>query len=337
MNAALNLQWCRARSVWPGVAVCGVVALAAGFLSDHYGGPQLLYALLLGLALNFLAANALLGPGITFTSKTLLRVGVALLGARITLDQIADLGWQTGLMVVVAVAATIAFGLWLSTVIGSRRDEGWISAVAVSICGASAAMAVAAVLPQTKENEQYTLLTVVGVTLLSTLAMVLYPLLLTAADVPAIQAGVFLGGSIHDVAQVVAAGSLIGPQAGDTATVVKLFRVALLAPIILLVSVICRRQSTEAIANRPPLVPSFVIGFIVLVIACSIGWIEPLVREAASNASRAFLVAAIAAAGMRTQLSDLARLGWKPVMLLVGETLFLGLLLLGLIQIILRN
>lgn len=325
MRAAISVQWTHAQSVWPGLVVCAVVGLAAAFLSGHYGGPQLLYALLLGLALNFLSSNEHLAPGITFTSKTLLRVGVALLGARITIEQIAHLGLQTGLMVAFAVVATIACGLVLSKVLGQSRSEGWIGGASVAICGASAAMAVAAALPQTRENERFTLMTVVGVTLLSTVAMVLYPLVLGLLEASPLQAGVFLGATIHDVAQVVAAGTLLGPETRDSATIVKLFRVAMLAPVVVVVSLVMRERMAPA-GRRPPIVPGFLVGFVVLVILGSLGWMSPATREAASSASRALLVVAIAAAGMRTELRDLKCLGWKPVVLLVSETVFLAAL-----------
>lgn len=333
MYAASKVLLSRSQSIWPGLAVCGVVALAAGFLSDHYGGPQLVYALLLGLGLNFLSANASLAPGISFTSKTLLRVGVALLGARITLHQIAELGLGTGMIVVIAVASTITCGLVLSKVLGRSRDEGWISGGSVAICGASAAMAVAAVLPQSRENERYTLMTVMGVTLLSTVAMVLYPLALRFADASNLQAGVFLGATIHDVAQVVAAGTLLGPDTRDTATIVKLFRVAMLAPAVVLVSLIARK-STGVAGPRPPIVPGFLVGFVLLVVLGSAGLMSPTMTQTASDASRAFLVAAIAGAAMRTQLQDLVQLGWKPVALLVGETVFLAAFVLIALQIV---
>lgn len=95
----------------PGVLVCTVIALAATFLSEHYGGPQLLYALLIGLSLNFLASNPQIENGIGFCAKTVLRAGVALLGARITLDQVAGLGAATGLVVLASVASTILSGV----------------------------------------------------------------------------------------------------------------------------------------------------------------------------------------------------------------------------------
>jgi uncharacterized integral membrane protein (TIGR00698 family) len=332
LRAAVSLRWTQALSVWPGLIVCTVVGLAAGFLSGHYGGPQLLYALLLGLALNFLSNSDHLAAGITFTSKTLLRLGVALLGARITIEQIADLGLRTGIIVALSVVGTIACGLVLARWLGQSRSEGWIAGVSVAICGASAAMAVAAALPQTRENERYTLMTVVGVTLLSTLVMVLYPLVLDLVDLPHVQAGVFLGATIHDVAQVVAAGSLLGPDTRDTATIVKLFRVAMLAPVVVIVSILARERAAPT-GNRPPIVPGFLLGFVLLVIVGSFGWMSPANREAASFASKALLVVAIAAAGMRTNLQELARLGWKPVVLLVSETVFLALLVSGLLWI----
>lgn len=335
MRAAISLQWVQARSVWPGLAVCAVVGLAAGFLSSHYGGPQLLYALLLGLSLNFLSANEHLAAGISFTSKTLLRLGVALLGARITFDQIAELGLRTGFILALVVTATLLCGLALARLLGQPRHEGWICGASVAICGASAAMAVAAVLPQTRENERYTLLTVVGVTLLSTVAMVLYPIVLGFLDLTHVQEGLFLGATIHDVAQVVAAGTLLGPDTRDTATIVKLFRVAMLAPVVVVVSVLVRQSLGEqpATGRRPPIMPVFLMGFVALVIISSMGWIATGVRDATGSASRALLVIAIAAAGMRTQLGELMQLGWKPVFMLVSETLFLAAVMLGLVWV----
>lgn len=330
---ALSPQWLRVRSLWPGLVVCSVVGLAAGFLSSHYGGPQLLYALLLGLSLNFLSANDHLAVGINFTSKSLLRLGVALLGARITLEQIAELGLRTGIAIGLMVVATILCGLALARILGQSRHEGLISGVSVAICGASAAMAVAAALPPTRENDRFTLLTVVGVTLLSTLAMILYPIILVYLDFSHLKEGIFLGATIHDVAQVVAAGSLLGPDTRDTATIVKLFRVALLAPVVVVVSLLARHsiESQARAGGRPPIVPSFLLGFVVLVFISSLGWMDSNMRDAASSASKALLVTSIAASGMRTQLSELVKLGWRPVVMLLSETIFLAAMMLGLL------
>ena len=203
------------RQNWPGIAISMVIALAASFVSATYGGPQLLYALFFGIAFHFLSEDPTCRPGIEFCSKTLLRTGVALLGARITFDQIKSLGIQPILVVIGAVLATILFGWALSKWLKRPAEEGFLSGGAVGICGASAALAISAVLPQTRENEKFTLLTVVGVTTLSTLAMIAYPLLVSALGLDPTLAGIFIGGTIHDVAQVVGAGYLITSWRGD--------------------------------------------------------------------------------------------------------------------------
>ncbi len=345
LNPAHVRSWCFAH--YPGVLLCVMIALAATFLAEHYGGPQLLYALLMGLSFHFMVKNPQVKPGVDFCGRTVLRIGVALLGARITLGQVAQLGVSSALLMVCAVALTVGFGVLLAKWLDRSRDEGLISGGAVAICGASAALAVASVLPQNPRNERFTLLTVVGVTVLSTLAMIIYPFALKALAATPQQAGLFLGGTIHDVAQVVAAGMMLGGTAGDTATVVKLFRVMLLTPVVVVIALMYRRQSSldaaqatadaaAAVAadglaakNLPqavPLIPGFLLAFIVLMLLASSQVIPVTWVAAASDASRGCLVAAIAAAGVKTSFEDLLKLGWQPVAMLVAETLWIGAL-----------
>ena len=320
---------------WPGTLICVIIALASTFISEHYGGPQLLYALLFGLAFHFVYANPQIVVGVDFCGRTLLRLGVALLGARISIDQVAHLGWQTAAAIVAAVVLTIGCGALTSRILGRRIDEGILSGGAVGICGASAAMAIASVLPQTRENERVTLLNVVGVTIFSTIAMVTYPFFLRLFELSPIQGGIFLGGTIHDVAQVVAAGMLLGPQAADTATVVKLFRVLLLLPIVFVVSLAFRGRGAELIgAKKVPMVPSFLLAFVVLVIVASTGAIPQGVVKGASDASRWLLVIAIAAAGVKTSFEDLLKLGWQPIAMLAVETVFIATFVLGAIVLV---
>ena len=173
-------------------------------------------------------------------------------------------------------------------------------------------------------------MTVVAVTALSTIAMVLYPLVAHGFGFDAHTSGVFLGATIHDVAQVVGAGYSVSAEAGDTATIVKLFRVALLLPAVLLISLLFRdaAQATDK-STRPPLLPGFLVLFAVLVAINSSGWVSPTITSGLQGASRWCLVLAIAALGTRTSLGDLAKVGWKPVGLIVAETVFVGLLVLG--------
>lgn len=309
---------------WPGIAISGTIALAAAFISSTYGGPQLLYALLFGLAFHFLSEDAKCRPGIDFSSKALLRTGVALLGAKITFSQIVSLGAAPIAIAICAVATTIFFGWALSRWLGRSPSEGLLSAGAVAICGASAAMAISAVLPQTKENEKFTLLTVVGVTTLSTVAMIVYPVVVRLLDLDQTAAGIFLGGTIHDVAQVVGAGYLLSEKTGDTATFVKLLRVACLVPVVLSLSIIFNTRNGRSGINTPPLVPFFLIAFVWLVIANSFGFIPARVGEWINIASRACLVTAMAALGIKTSFQSLASLGWHPVLMLVADTLWIA-------------
>jgi uncharacterized integral membrane protein (TIGR00698 family) len=278
------------------------------------------------MAFNFLAAHPLLRDGVQFTARTVLRLGVGLLGARIAWEEIASLGAAPVLLIVTAVVATIAFGASAAKLLRRPAAEGVLTGGAVAICGASAALAIAAVLPRTERSSHYTLITVVGVTALSTLAMILYPAAVPLLDMGDAAAGIFLGGTIHDVAQVVGAGYMISPVAGITATYVKLLRVMLLVPVVLALS-LAYREGAPAGASLLP--PWFLILFIVLVVANSAGAIPPAAGQALAIVSRACLVAAIAALGVMTSFGELAALGWRPIALLGAETAFLAALVLG--------
>lgn len=222
----------RCAVLWPGVMMAAVVAVAALFLSEHYGAPVMLFALLLGMAVNFLSEDARCKPGIEFTSKQVLRWGVALLGLKITASQVQAMGWQPVLMVVLAVVATIAFGIVMAKAMGFQKFFGLLSGGSVGICGASAALAISAAFPHHPQKDRATLFVAISVSTLSTVAMVLYPMMVRWLGLDPLHAGFFLGGTIHDVAQVVGAGYSLGPQTGDAATVVKLMRVAMLVPVI---------------------------------------------------------------------------------------------------------
>jgi uncharacterized integral membrane protein (TIGR00698 family) len=329
----------RARVLFPGVLACAVVAAAATFLSQHYGAPVMLFALLLGIAMNFLSSDGPCAPGIAFTGREVLRVGVALLGLRITSDQVTALGWFPPLLVVGTVALTIIVSVISARLFGFKGLFGLLTGGATAICGASAALALAAALPNHPLKERATLFTVIGVSTLSTVAMIAYPMIVRAFDLDPLQAGIFLGGTIHDVAQVVGAGYSMSRETGDSATLVKLMRVAMLLPVILVAVTITRlgiggiecSDNTPGSA-RPPLLPWFAVAFAVLVVLNSLGWIAPPVIALGNDVSRWCLVAAIAGIGMKTHLRELSTVGIKPIVLMVGETAFLALLVLLLLR-----
>ena len=311
--------------LFPGVIVSMIVATTAQFLADQYSTPVMLLALLLGMAVSFLGQEGKTVDGISFTGKTLLRVGVALLGVRISADLIIGLGPQLIALVMIGVIATILFGLIIARFFGHSWRFGLLTAGAVAICGASAAMAISAILPKDARSEQHLIFTVLGVTVLSTAAMVAYPIVVHALDISDTNAGVFLGGTIHDVAQVVGAGFSISEPAGDTATLVKLIRVALLAPVVLVASLIIRSfaQAPED-GTKPPLLPTFVVVFIILAALNSLHLIPTEIANFLSQASRWLLLTAIAAVGMKTNLKHVLAVGGPAIALLFTETLFIA-------------
>ncbi|MEM6728781.1 MAG: putative sulfate exporter family transporter [Pseudomonadota bacterium] len=310
--------------------MAAIVAISAQFLADHYATPAMLLALLLGIALGFLGEEGRTVPGIAFSAKSLLRLGVALLGVRISAQMMAGLGLELIALVVFAVIATIGFGLLIGPLFGHRWRFSLLTAGSVAICGASAAMAISAILPKDERSEERLIFTVMGVTVLSPIAMILYPILVELQDFGTFEAGVFIGASIHDVAQVVGAGYTISEEAGDVATLVKLFRVAMLAPVVLIASLLIRRYVTvEAGGTRPPLLPGFVIGFLILATASSIGVLPAPAIDLLSSASRWLLLTAIAAVGMKSNIKQILSLGGAAIALIVLETLFIGSVVLG--------
>jgi uncharacterized integral membrane protein (TIGR00698 family) len=310
--------------IYPGLLAALTAGVAATWLSQHYNAPVMLYALLFGMAFHFLHEEGRCVRGIEYSSKAVLRVGVALLGARITFEQILSLGLGPIVIVIVGVLSTIAFGAVVSRRLGLSRGFGILSGGAVGICGASAALAIASVLPKTAEGERDTIVTVVIVTALSTIAMIFYPMLVGVLGLDHVRAGIFIGGTIHDVAQVVGAGYAVSTQTGDIATYVKLLRVTLLLPVVFGIAMAMRRASGGERAVAP--VPLFLVGFAVLVVLSSLGWLPKMAIDGAAMISRWCLVTAIAALGMKTSFKSLVAVGWRPVALMVAETVWVAVL-----------
>ena len=176
---------------------------------------------------------------------------------------------------------------------------------------------------------------VVTVTVLSTIAMVLYPLITRLLNLPPELAGLFLGGTIHDVAQVAGAGYMLNNETGDYAVTIKLFRVSMLAVVVLVVSAMFRRQreiseKNDAVSPQR-LVPWFLWLFIVLVVLNSAGGMPAPVQDGLNWISRACLVVAIVALGMKTSFEELRSFGWRPLVMLLSETVWMAALVLTLI------
>lgn len=249
-----------------------------------------------------------------------MRIGVALLGVRITFGDITALGFGTILVVVFLIGLTIGTGFLAARLFGRGWRFALLTGGSVAICGASAALALAAIIPTNDKLERNTLFTVVGVTTLSTIAMISYPVLFAALGLSDTQSGFLIGATVHDVAQVVGAGYSISDEAGEVATIIKLLRVSLL-PVVLLIAIACLR-STPSTGARPT-VPAFVVAFAIIVVINSLGLIPDAVGSVINELSRWMLVTAIAALGMKTTLKAMTEVGGGHVGIIVVETLVL--------------
>lgn len=299
----------------PGLGISAVIALAAGFLGEHYGTPTMLLALLLGLSFHFLADDARFMPGIRWSAVDLLRIGVALLGARISFDQMLSLGVGPLILTPVLVVATMGLGVLCARLLGQSVQLGILVGGAVAICGASAALAIAAVLPKSETSERDTLFAIVAITGLSTLAMIFYPVLFTWMGLNETQIGYLTGATIHDVAQVVGAGYAVSEAAGDVAVLAKLMRVAML-PLAILALLAFRPKAQR----RETPIPWFVVGFAAAMTINSLGLLPAVVVDVASGASRAMLITAIAALGIKTSIKSMIQLGPRYLALPVITT-----------------
>ncbi len=338
-GATLPIQENRIAGWWrltrlraPGVLVAATIAVAATFLSEHYTAPVMVYALLLGMAFSFLTEEkGRTVPGIEYSSRTLLRLAVGLLGAQITFSDIMQLGPTPVFIVVSGVILTIGFGMVAARMMKVDRAFGVLTAGAVAICGASAAMAVSSVLPHSERLERDTVFTVIGVTTLSTLAMVVYPIVISLFHLDHAAVGVFLGGTIHDVAQVVGAGYSVSEETGNVATFTKLLRVAMLLPVVIVLALSFRSGTGGGGSLVKRTFPSFLLLFAALVVLGSLDILPPEVIEFIKSASRWLLVTAIAALGMKTSLKSIASVGGRAIALIVLETLFLALFVLAVV------
>ncbi|MBT4244519.1 MAG: putative sulfate exporter family transporter [Gammaproteobacteria bacterium] len=322
MNSLIIKLQDRLNRLFPGLIVVGTIAAAAGFLSLHYKAPVMLFALLIGIAFNFLSTDERCAPGIEFSSKKILRFGVALLGFKVTLDQILGLGTSVLLLVPILVLSSIAVSWFIAKLMGRRYLFGLLTACAVSICGAAAALAVASVLPNWKERHRDTLFVVVCVTGLSTFAMIAYPILFSVGGFSDVEIGILIGATIHDVAQVVGAGYAVSNETGDVATFIKLLRISML-PFIVIIIALLLKGDDELGTISPKAFPWFALGFALCLIVNSIGFIPEMITRFLADVSQWFLVFAIAGLGVSTSLKSMMELGGKSIALMVLQTVAL--------------
>ena len=314
----------------PGVALSALVAgigyLAAPYVAHVVPIPNMVIALVVGIALNPLAARPAMLPGMRFCVSTVLRWAVALLGLRVGLADIAALGFGTAVLIVVALVATLVSGFVFAKWYGRGPGFGALVGVGTAVCGASATLAVSTVVPDYPGKQPDIAFVVVAVNALATIAMLIYPPLCILLGFDAQTTGVMLGGTIHDVAQVVGAGYAVSTAVGNTAVIVKLFRVFLLLPVVLGVGWYFTRIGMKHGEARVP-VPVFAIVFLIL---CALNSAVPMlpsllpayvpVKGALSEASTWGLLLAIGALGLGTSVKTIIGLGWRHITTVLGAT-----------------
>lgn len=309
--------------LFPGLALCAVAAGAAAWLSGFYGFPIILLGLLVGLALNFVSHDERTHAGLDFASRTCLRWGIVVLGVQVTFAQIGMVGLAPFAALGVVMAVTLVAGLAGARIAGQSRYAGILAGGSTAICGASAALALYGVIGKERLSQAQFALTLVGVSLASALAMTVYPVLAVQLNLSDAQAGFLIGASIHDVAQAIGGGFAFSDPAGAQATIVKLARVALLAPLVALISLVIGPAGE---AKGQPLwrrmaIPWFIIAFLGMVTLNSLVAIPADWAKAGLTLSKGLLLLAVTATAMRSRMDLLLEVGWRAIIPVATATL----------------
>ena len=333
----LHKDWFAQR--YAGIALSVLLAIAALAIAHRYAAPVMLFAVLIGLALRpAYDANAI-QPGVNWCARPVLLAGVALLGFRVDLGMLAEAGWIVPMVAFVCLILTILAGTVLAKFLGMSSPFGMLVGGSVAICGVSAAVAISSALPKRDTADRELALTVAGVTAMSTVAMITYPLISQLFGHTDVQAGIFIGASIHDVAQVVGAGYSVSEHAGDTATFVKLIRVSGLLPVVIAIGLIYgasknRSEAKTATASVFSLFPPFLIAYIIIAGINSAHILPKYITDFGIDCSRYFLIISLVAIGLKTNLKDVASVGRQPLIALILTTIFMAAIALLAIELL---
>jgi uncharacterized integral membrane protein (TIGR00698 family) len=323
----------RIREAFPGLVVASLLATIAVMLGDtptfrdtlHLG--PLLLVILLGMAWgSFMRLPEWALPGIRMAQRPVLRWAVAGLGFRLSLGEIVRIGGPALAVVVVSTFASLVLAWWLAKRLGIGEKLGVLLGVGGAICGASAVVAADTVVQGERQDSA---LAVGIITLLGTIGIVAYPWIGHALHMSDFLYGVWDGASLHEMAQVVAAASGQSKTAVEVATVVKLVRICLLAPVVFWLAWRARAHGTDAHA-KVSIVPWFLVVFVGFAALNSSGLLPKSVLDPVRRADMWLLCVGMAGVGLQTRFSDLGRAGWRPIVVGVAQWVFLAVLAYGL-------
>ncbi len=298
----------------PGILFSTTLGSFIFYFSQWADLPLMLLALIIGMCFNFINNKLNFSHGISFTSKKFLRIGIALLGLRFTINDIQILGWSPFFLILIDIILVISFSIILCKFYKLDTKFGIICGGATGICGASAALAISSVLPSYKKKDNDTAFTVIAVTALSTVAMIIYPIIFEKFNFSQTQLGIIFGSSIHDVAQVIGAGFSISEKTGDIATYTKLLRVCSLPFLVILIAVLSSKNQSKNLKETFPL---FAIFFLILLLVNSFFSIPANIVEILITLSKILLTIAVVSLGMKTSITSLVNCGIKPLLIII--------------------
>ncbi len=323
-------------SVFGGVLLVATITAVAWGLSQwgtmrQFGVSSLTLALLLGAVLgNFLprVGHGSFRPGLAFAQRRFLRTGVALYGFNLSVQQILQVG-STGILVdLVMVTSTLSIGWFVGRrLLGMDRETVLLASAGSAICGAAA---VVATVPMLRSDDTAlagkSAVAVATVVLFGTLAMFLYPLIYAWFGTGAFDFGIYVGSTVHEVAQVVAIGSTIGGEVAGNAVIVKMIRVMLLVPFLIAVGWFAGKGGERSNGNSLP-IPWFAVAFVALAGVNSLQVLPDTMVHFLRVGGALLLTMAMASLGIDTNVTRMKQAGWRPVLL--GAGLFVHLVLIG--------
>ncbi|RUQ38322.1 MAG: YeiH family putative sulfate export transporter [Candidatus Competibacteraceae bacterium] len=318
----------------PGLALPLAIGLAAAALANthlmqHWQLSSLTLAILLGMAVGNLGQSVIPDPwkpGIQFAQSRLLRLGIVLYGFRLSFQQVADVGLSGLLVDFAIVATTFIGGYWIGTRwLKIDRETTMLTAAGASICGAAAVLATE---PVVRGKPHQTAMAVATVVLFGTLGMFLYPVLQNLLHWPDRLMGIYTGATIHEVAQVVAAGNAMSGAVVDVAVITKLTRVLMLAPFLIVLSLFLQRRDARQEGKRFTItIPWFAVLFVVMVGVNSLAIVPATVMPTINGFDNLVLAVAMAALGLESHIGKLRGVGPRP--LLLALALFVWLVIGG--------
>ena len=329
------------RSIAPGLAAAIGVAIVARVVTGSLPAAianvvaEVTVAILFGIAIAALAGSRMepLAAGLSFASRRVLRLGIILLGARLSLGEIARIGLPATVVIVITMTVSFAVVLLVARLVRVESTLAVLIAVGSAVCGNTAIVATAPVIGARPRDVAYAVATI---TLFGTLCVVLYPAIGRALAMPQPAFGLWAGVAVHDTSQVLATSGAYGPAAQDVATVVKLIRNAMMAPLLFLIATGWAARGTDAVGSARRgvrgAIPLFVLGFLALAALRTAGVIGADQAAILDVAARALILVALAAVGMSIRIGELRETSWRPLAVGFAVALVVGIGSLAAIQ-----